>query len=462
MRTIKTIIITINIIKTLFKSSVLIPVMLSVLSCSDFLDEKSDLKLATPDKLEDNQMLLNNYGFLNVDFASSGETSSDDYYLTNADYNALSFEASKRLYTWMPDNVATPVSSGNDWSACFRSIYVCNAVLFNMKDKNYTGEQADNIRGQALALRAFRYLDAAQIWCKAYNPQTAGTDLGLPLRLDPDMNIPSVRSTVQQTYEQIISDLQTAIPLLLPKQISGMRISRAAAYGLLARTYLFMGDYEKALSNTEAALNINSELMDFNSLNPNADYPVAEMNKEVLLWAAMKYEYHLIPAKIPDHIYQMYDNNDLRKTVFFGKNAANEVLFKAYYNNANGPLVSVATDELYLMAAECKIRLDRVQEGMNDLNNLLIKRWKTGTFVPITAGSQAQALDIVLKERRKELLIRGLRWPDLKRYNRDGANITLTRTVKGQTYSLPPNDLRYAIAIPEDIITLSGMPQNPR
>ncbi|WP_346984965.1 RagB/SusD family nutrient uptake outer membrane protein [Chryseobacterium sp. POE27] len=449
-------------IKILLKSSVLILVLLSALSCNDFLDEKSDLKLATPDKLEDNQILLNNYGFLNVDFASSGETSSDDYYLTDADYNALSFEASKRLYTWMPDNVATSVSSGNDWSACYRSIYVCNAVLFNMKDKNYTGEQADNIRGQALALRAFRYLDAAQIWCKAYNPATAGTDLGLPLRLDPDMNIPSVRSTVKQTYEQIISDLQTAIPLLLQKQISGMRISRAAAYGLLARTYLFMGDYEKALSNTEAALNIGGELMDFNTLNPDADYPVAELNKEVLLWAAMKYEYHLIPAKIPDHIYQMYDNNDLRKTIFFRKNTANEVLFKAYYNNANGPIVSVAIDELYLMAAECKVRMNKIQEGIGYLNTLLIKRWKTGTFVPITANSQAQALDIVLKERRKELLIRGLRWPDLKRYNRDGANVTLIRTIKGQTYSLPPNDPRYAIAIPEDIITLSGMPQNPR
>lgn len=52
--------------------------------CSDFLDEKSDLKLATPDRLEDNQMLLNNYGFLNTDFASNGEGSSDDYYLTDS------------------------------------------------------------------------------------------------------------------------------------------------------------------------------------------------------------------------------------------------------------------------------------------------------------------------------------------------------------------------------------------
>lgn len=284
--------------------------------CSDFLDEKSDLKLATPDRLEDNQMLLNNYGFLNVEFASSGETSSDDYYLTDADYNGLSFEATKRLHIWMPDNVAPPIESGNDWSTCYRSIYICNAVLFNMQDKNFTGEQADNIRGQALALRAFRYLDAAQIWCKAYNPQTAGTDLGLPLRLDPDMNIPSVRSTVKQTYDQIISDLQTAIPLLLPKQISGMRISRAAAYGLLARTYLFMGDYTNALHNTQQALSINNDLMDFNTLNPNADYPIEEMNKEILLWTAITYESHLMPAKIPDPIYQMYDNNDLRKTVF--------------------------------------------------------------------------------------------------------------------------------------------------
>ena len=38
--------------------------ILTSFGCSDFLDEKSDLKLATPDRLEDNQMLLNNYGFL--------------------------------------------------------------------------------------------------------------------------------------------------------------------------------------------------------------------------------------------------------------------------------------------------------------------------------------------------------------------------------------------------------------
>ena len=69
---------------------------------------------------------------------------------------------------------------------------------------------------------------------------------------------------------------------------------------------------------------------------------------------------------------------------------------------------------------------------------------------------------LILLERRKELLMRGLRWMDLKRLNMEGAAITLTRTVNGQVYTLPPNDLRYALPIPEDVIAISGMQQNPR
>lgn len=127
-----------------------------------------------------------------------------------------------------------------------------------------------------------------------------------------------------------------------------------------------------------------------------------------------------------------------------------------------GPNTSVTVDELYLIIAESQARNNKISESMSTLNALLITRWDKGTFVPFTANSQSQALEIILRERRKELLIRGLRWADIKRYNRSGANITLTRIVNGKIYQLPPNDLRYAIAIPEEIIKLSGIQQNPR
>ena len=112
--------------------------------------------------------------------------------------------------------------------------------------------------------------------------------------------------------------------------------------------------------------------------------------------------------------------------------------------------------------AESYAQLGDYSKGMNTLNQLLVTRWKTGTFKNLTASSKQQALEIIRIERRKELLFRGIRWSDLKRYNRDGANIVLTRSVNGQTFTLPPNDYRYAIAIPEDIVEMTGMPQNKR
>ncbi|MET0573451.1 MAG: RagB/SusD family nutrient uptake outer membrane protein, partial [Pedobacter agri] len=92
----------------------------------------------------------------------------------------------------------------------------------------------------------------------------------------------------------------------------------------------------------------------------------------------------------------------------------------------------------------------------------LVSRFKTGTYRPVVRTDAESALQVVLDERRKELVMRGLRWMDLKRLNAEGANILVSRSFNGQTVSLLPNDSRYALPIPEDIIQLSGIPQNER
>src|SRR5699024_1246882 len=116
----------------------------------------------------------------------------------------------------------------------------------------------------------------------------------------------------------------------------------------------------------------------------------------------------------------------------------------------------------YLIRAECYARQGNATQAMNDLYTLLVTRWKTGTYVPFTASGAKEALHIILGERRKELLFRGLRWMDIKRLNREGAHIVLKRIINGKVFTLPPNDNRYALPIPEDIISLTGMKQNPR
>lgn len=429
-------------------------------ACSDFLDEKSDTRLVIPETLQDNQALLDNIANVLGSNSISGQISSDEIYITDSDYNGISYEADRRLYTWQPNLVAR--ASGNDWESCFFRINICNTVLHNLEQ--YEIGNSENVKGQALAIRASVYLEAAQIWCPAYRSNTSNTDLGLPLRLDPDVNQPSVRSTVQQTYDQILQDLHTAVSLLPEKQVAVTRASKATALGLLARTYLYMGDYSNALLYANHALAINGELLDFNTLNTASSYPITEMNIEVLLPTSIAYSPVLSSntAKIPPTLYQSYDDNDLRKTAFFRSNTSGQILFKGNYSGTSQRLSVLAKDELYLIAAESYAQLNDINNAMLKLNELLLMRWKTGTFIPFSANTKENALQIIKEERRKELLFRGLRWADLKRYNRDGANIILQRTINNTGYTLPPNDLRYAIAIPEDIIKQTGMPQNPR
>ncbi|HQT24902.1 RagB/SusD family nutrient uptake outer membrane protein, partial [Daejeonella sp.] len=122
-----------------------------------------------------------------------------------------------------------------------------------------------------------------------------------------------------------------------------------------------------------------------------------------------------------------------------------------------------SSNELYLIQAECYARKGNTVDAMKSLNTLLVKRFKTGTFIPLTAGSAEAALGIVLKERRKELVYRGMRWQDLRRLNLEPQFATdLKRVINGQTHILPANDSRYVFPIPNYIIDATGIAQNPR
>ena len=442
-------------INTLLK----IAIVLLTVNCSRFLDEKSDSTLATPETLAANQAMLDDYAIL-ASNATSGEIAADDVYVTDADFNTMSDQSMKRLYSWEPNYVSQP--TGNDWQLCFSRINIFNTVLFNLKQ--YSISNANNVEGQALLLRASVYLEGAQIWCLAYDKTTAANTLGLPLRLDPDMNKPSVRSTLEETYSQILADLHRASTLLSVKQIARTRPSKVTALAYLSRAYLYMGDYTNALKYGKEALSYHLTLLNYNALNPAAAYPFSDKNIEVILPTYMANSAILATtkAKIYNEVYQSYNANDLRKTVLFKILANGEVLFKGNYDGDTTRMTCIATDEIYLNVAEAQAFLNDKASAMRTLNDFLVTRWKTGTFTELAAADSAQALQIIRAERRKELLFRGLRWSDIKRYNREGANITLNKTINGKLFTLPPNDLRYAIAIPEDIIKLTGMPQNPR
>lgn len=442
--------------------------MISFSSCKKYLDAKSNQIFSTPQTLKDLQALLDNENFYKWGTTIMGQTGTDEYYLPNDVWNSLG-ELHNLGYIWDPN-----LNDYSDWTVMYENVLLANTVLDNWGDivgENLT-EQANEIRAAALFHRSFNFWQIAQIFAPQYDPATSTTDLGIVLRLSGDFNVKSERASVKESYDQIINDLIIAVDKLPVTPQFKTRPGKAAAYALLARTYLQIGDYDKAKDAADNCLEIYEELMDYNDptlVDPNSYDPFLTPgvnHKEVIYYAndANSLNVYFGAAFVPMNLYNSFADNDLRKATFF-YDFGGVYSFKGSYNSSVtfGCFVGLSTSEVYLIRAEANARLDNKDIALNALNTLLVNRFQTGTFVPVTAAASSAALDIILEERKKEMLNRGMRWSDLKRLNKEPARaITIERELDGVIYKLVPNDNRYTLLIPREVMRFVDFEQNPR
>ncbi len=443
-------------------------ILVTVLSTScekKWLDEKPNTALFVPGTLSDCQILLDNNTRLNLREPEIGEIGADNYFKLYANWQTAQ-EAERNMYIWNPEIFG--VEPSPEWRNEYEKIYYANAILETVEKIEKTTENTEQwnaIKGAALFFRALGHYNLVSLFAKPYDAATASGDLGIPIKTSADVNQASSRGNIQGVYDLIITDLAEAKNLLPVTVVAKTRPSKAGAQGLLADVYLTMGNYDKALENADQALGIQSTLLNYNTLNVASNSPFPRFNSEVI-YHAVQITYGILTlgtGYIDTLLYQSYVANDLRKILFF-RNRTVGYSFKGSYNQSGVSLFSgIATDELYLIRAECNARKGNASAAMNDLNTLLRTRWVTGTYTDMTASSPTEALSKILVERRKELAFRGRRWNDLRRLNKDpNFAITLKRILNGQTYTLPPNDLRYVYPIPNEEITRSGIEQNPR
>ncbi len=468
--------------RQIYKHHVLI-ILVSVATCifnaacnkaNDYLNVKRLNTDVVPSTLNDFQALLDNNNYsMNSNYPSIGLEGTDNLYNTTAVISAATL-VERNSYIWAKDIYQG--GTANDWAAAYKNVEYANVVLDGLTKISSTPANIgsyNNVMGSALFYRSISFYYLAQLYCKPYNAATASTDLGISLRLTSDVNVPSVRATVQATYNQIINDLKTAIGLLPVKPLFYSRPSQIAANALLAKTYLNMDDYTNAGIYANNSLSLFNTLLDYNNtalVSPTSTYHFPSFttgNPEVsfyasgggysTLWANGK-------GSVDTNLYKMYSVNDLRQTLFYKKNSSTGLygLFGTYAPGYD--FSGIATDEVYLIRAECYARAGNAMAAMSDLNTLLVKRWKTGTFVPYTAVSSADALNKILTERRKELPFTGLvRWEDLRRLNTDpNFAVTVAHVYNGTVYTLPPNDPRYVYPIPDLEVQLYGLQQNSR
>lgn len=452
----------------------LIVCLVANLSCNKkkFLDEKPSSDIFIPTKLTEFRALLDNDEIMS-ETPVMGEVSADNYYLSNSFYTALK-SREHNCYTWNTNIYFDNEGSVGDWDKPYQQVFYANVVLEGLRsisgNKGGDASEFAALKGASHFVRAYAFHNVAQVFSPAYDLNITDDEnkYGIPIRKTPVIGEVG-RKTVLETYNEIIKDLDTAIQLL-PETIDIdhlNRPTRSAAFALMARVYVSMRKYDSALFYANRCLDIHSALIDYNTINTMIGTPFQRENLEVLYQSKILSTNNVLKAAIvpgcyvDSNLFKSYSIDDLRRSIYYTTLTPLPNL-KRGYTGTIFLFSGLATDEIYLIKAECLARTGYYAEGMNVLNQLLVNRFATGTFVPLVAQNAQEALDTILVERNKELSFRGVRWSDLKRLNKEGRNIILSRTVDGTNYSLLPNSNKYVLSLPLDVALLGNVLQYNR
>lgn len=335
------------------------------------------------------------------------------------------------------------------WSFQYKVIDNCNNIIANVG--NAAGPDADRnyLKGQAYALRAFVYLNLARQYQFTYAKDKSAK--AVPIYTEPTSpsSQPKARATVEEVYNQVISDLTQAEALLQGfKRLVKNRLDMNVVRGLFARTYLTMEKWDLAAAKAKEAragyalMEPAQYLTGFNDVSNGEWIWGHPQRADQTLGGASFFAYiDVTPASgyrsiMPDPYFRkLFADGDVRKTLFEVVTTATDpmyrwIKYKKFVDKADrsGNIVLMRAAEMVLIEAESKARLHDLSGAISALNELRLKR-----SLPALADgtlSESELIEEVLTERRRELWGEGFRLPDLLRLQRSVERKENTETVK--------------------------------
>ena len=404
--------------------------------------------------------------------------------------------------------------SGNSWAGYYSLIKGCNVVLDMVDQVSGTDVTKQNVRGQALALRAYYYFMLANLYAKPYN--APGIDRSqepcVPLMTSSVVSDEyPVRNTISEVYAQIEQDLLAAQPLMDSYGQRNIRdkVTDQFVHLLLSRLYLYEERWAECIAQADIVLAKQPQLMQivnyasrdnygfyrmhvyhpqspeliwcYASSNDNSDFVGVVNGSDTpafLLSGELKalYQYNKnLKGKRGDmraaFYYNYYSIGGLKFDPVTGAMTQNtDMYWGNHCYNSGDASKGFRTAEAYMNRAEAKIRLwmaggeDRLRtEALADINTLRQSRWE-GSYTPVELTDKDELWQFCKDERRREFAFDDHRWFDLRRWGMPSITHTFTQT-KGepQVITLEEGDKRYVLQIPQEVIDRNPyLTQNPR
>ena len=414
-------------------------------SCDNFLDITPTGKVIASTGEEYRAMLTYEYKYFPKDrhmttvrtdeLKFSGSTASSD------------LDAYLDLWLWKDEN-PSPTTSYFSWRSYYHAIYIANYIIEHQEEiTDASAKTINQLVGEAYMMRAYCHFLLVNLYAEPYTHCTPATTRGVPMMLEADVNAIPGSSSVETIYQQVLSDIAEAEQRLnVTKWDEGenYRFNTISAQALRARTYLYMGRWQEALTAAKAVIAAHGDLEDLNvssALLPDS-YQSAE---NIVALEQFSSNLSTVINQPSNDFISLYRTGDQRKSKYFKRATSTTwTLLKS------DGYCSFRSAEAYLTAAEAAAQLNDLTGAVDLLKPLLQKRLNATAYQEaldlMAPMNQSQLLQEIYDERARELAFEGHRWYDLRRTTQPA----LTRTYGGQTYTLTPE--KYTMRFPTEAV----------
>lgn len=437
-----------------------------------------------PETVKDFSLILNGSDITKVSDGQALYLTDDVYLLPEGDMYGIDVQAymgkpQGRMYTFAAEGYYAESDYCPYYDAAYSRVYIYNTIINYVLQAAGDDAQARQVRAEALCGRAMEYLLLINLFAPHYDPATAASTYGVPLMLTTDLEVTDIqKASVAEVYAQVEADLEEAVADLpaTPAHGTALRFSRPAALAYMAKSAFLKGEWAAALKRCEEVLAVRNELHNWTEeeildpLSLTSTFPKLIDNKENILLRYSDAYYGIgFTTYCPPSVLSLFDiTNDMRYVLQFSDNMLGNPLSDPslrFYIRPLGFNTGISTSDIYLMAAECKVRTGDVEGGIALINTLRDHRIKGNTPLPV--GSQEEALRLVLEERRRELYNHSVeRLIDIKRLSKDPSTRVVVRheLPGGAAVEIDGNDRRLVLPIPPKVLQFNPdmMPRGGR
>ena len=438
-------------------SLILLALLLGYLSSCDVLEQDPVLDI------DSEKAITNKGGAVAALLGAYSELQNNSYY--GRDYVAFSYLSSGEAewsgtYNQYQQFIQHDIVADNNflapmWAQIYRVVNTTNHLIAKVpaiEDRNLTQTERNQILGEAHFIRALAYFDLGRAWG------------GVPLVLTPTQTKNDGsdigRATLEQTYAQVLADLNQAEELLAPLTVR-TRASQEAAKALKARLHLYLEEWELAEQLATEVIETNR----FSLIAPYVSFIETKETDESIFELAYnnadrnshahygypsslggRYEWHPADDLLAELADPAVGGNRGAIISYLGSNPYSTKYFRI--GTGDDPAYILRIAEQYLLRAEA-----RVKKNAPDLSGALADLNEVRERAGLTPLSLSNAEDILLaieQERRLEFAFEGHQWFDLIRTGRAAAVLGVTDSNK-YLYPIPLNEIIADEALsPED------------